>query len=125
MFVPFVYFGAKDMAFHFRGRKVSITEHVLHLGIGLTQAMLFVQALRGNVVLMFVALGMFLVTGSIDEYTFHRFPLSRHTDSAKRRLRCNIAHGFDVDVAVIEHQACLLRAGAFKQSTLRQKVSDL
>ena len=87
LFVPFVYFGGKDMAFHFRGRKVSITEHVLHLGIGITQAMLFVQALRGNVVLMFVALGMFLVTGSIDEYIFHRALPAEESDlHAKEHL---------------------------------------
>jgi hypothetical protein len=28
--LPFIYYGAKDTAFHFRGRKVSLTEQVLH-----------------------------------------------------------------------------------------------
>jgi hypothetical protein len=71
-FLPFVYFGIKDNAFHFRGRKVSRTEHVLHLGIGLTQAMLFVQAVNADLMRMFVALGLFMVSGAVDEYIFHR-----------------------------------------------------
>lgn len=71
-FLPFVYFGVKDNAFHFRGRKVSRTEHILHFGIGMTQAMLFVQAISGDLILMFVALAMFVISGAIDEYIFHR-----------------------------------------------------
>ena len=71
-FLPFAFFGWKDNSFHFRGRRVSITEHILHVGIGVTQAIIFIQALRGNLILMFLGLGMLIVTGSIDEYIFHR-----------------------------------------------------
>jgi hypothetical protein len=45
-FVPFVYYAAKDTAFHFRGRKVSLTEHILHASIGLALAIMFAHALR-------------------------------------------------------------------------------
>ena len=72
LFAPFAYFGLKDNSFHFRGRRVSLTEHLLHLGIGVTQAMILVQAIKGNFVLMFVALGLLAISGSADEYVFHR-----------------------------------------------------
>jgi hypothetical protein len=71
-FLPFVYFGVKDNAFHFRGRKVSRTEHILHFGIGATEAMLFTQALAGNTPLMFASLFLFMISGGVDEYIFHR-----------------------------------------------------
>ena len=35
-FLPFLYYAAKDNAFHFKGRKVSRTEHILHAAIGLS-----------------------------------------------------------------------------------------
>ena len=72
LFVPFAYFGLKDNAFHFRGRRVSISEHILHLAIGLAQVMMLAQAINGNFVMLFVALGLLAVIGSIDEYIFHR-----------------------------------------------------
>ena len=72
LFAPFAFFGLKDNSFHFRGRRVSVTEHVLHLGIGMTQVMMLVQAIKGNFVLLFVALGLMAIAGSADEYVFHR-----------------------------------------------------
>src|SRR3954462_4427640 len=71
-FIPFVVFGAKDNAFHFRGRKVSVSEHLLHVAIGITQAMIFVQALRGNFIGLFAILLLLMIAGGIDEYIFHR-----------------------------------------------------
>lgn len=71
-FVPFAYFGLKDNAFHFRGRKVTLTEHILHGGIGMAQAIILVQALRGNLLMMFIGLGLLSVAGAVDEYIFHR-----------------------------------------------------
>jgi hypothetical protein len=70
-FLPFAYFGWKDNAFHFRGRRVPVTEHILHFGIGLTQAIILIQALKGNFVMLFVALGLLTISGSADEYIFH------------------------------------------------------
>jgi hypothetical protein len=72
LFAPFAFFGLKDNSFHFRGRRVSVTEHVLHLGIGMTQVMMLVQAIKGNFVLLFIALGLMAIAGSVDEYVFHR-----------------------------------------------------
>ncbi len=71
-FLPFVYYGAKDTAFHFRGRKVSRTEHILHGAIGLVLAILFAHALMAHHLIVVCALLIFVVAGSLDEYIFHR-----------------------------------------------------
>ena len=34
--LPYLYYGTKDNLYHFRGRRVSLVEHVLHLGVGVT-----------------------------------------------------------------------------------------
>ena len=34
-FLPFLYYATLDGAFHFRGRRVSLAEHVIHLVLGL------------------------------------------------------------------------------------------
>ena len=71
-FLPFLYYGAKDTAFHFRGRKVSLTEHIVHAAIGLVLVILFAHALRGDHWIVVASLVIFAVAGSIDEYIFHR-----------------------------------------------------
>jgi hypothetical protein len=71
-FLPFAYFGVKDNAFHFRGRQVSLSEHFLHFGIGMAQAIILVQALRRNLLMMFVGMALLSVAGAIDEYIYHR-----------------------------------------------------
>ena len=71
-FLPFLYYAAKDSVFHLRGRKVSLTEHVLHGAIGLVLAILFAHALMAHHVIVLGALIMFAAAGSIDEYIFHR-----------------------------------------------------
>src|SRR5262245_7944901 len=71
-FIPFLYYGAKDNVFHFRGRKVSRSEHLLHAVIGLTLAIMFVHALQGHHLVVLGALLLFVVGGSVDEYIYHR-----------------------------------------------------
>jgi protein-S-isoprenylcysteine O-methyltransferase Ste14 len=71
-FLPFVYYGARDTAFHFRGRKVTRTEHILHAAIGLVLAIMFSHALMAHHLIVLAALVLFVVTGSVDEYIFHR-----------------------------------------------------
>ena len=71
-FLPFLYFGFRDTMFHFRGRRVSVAEHLLHLGVGVALAILFTQALYANYAGLLGALLLFLLAGGIDEYIFHR-----------------------------------------------------
>ena len=86
-FLPFVYYGVRDTAFHFRGRKVSLTEHVLHAAIGLVLAMMFAHALRGNHWIVVGAMVIFAVAGAVDEYIFHRgIPAEESDLHAKEHL---------------------------------------
>jgi hypothetical protein len=71
-FLPFLYYAAKDNAFHFKGRKVSRTEHILHAAIGLSLVVVFSQAIAGHHWAMVGGLVIFGLGGSIDEYIFHR-----------------------------------------------------
>jgi hypothetical protein len=71
-FLPFLYYGAKDTMFHFRGRKVSRTEHILHAAIGMVLAIMFAHALMAHHLVVLGALALFVVAGGVDEYIFHR-----------------------------------------------------
>ena len=70
-FLPFLYYGTKDNLFHFRGRKVSRTEHLLHAAIGLTLAIMFAHALMAHHLVVLGALLLFALAGGLDEYIFH------------------------------------------------------
>jgi len=86
-FLPFVYYAGKDTAFHFRGRKVSLTEHILHAAIGIVLLILFTHALMGHHLVVLGALILFVVTGGIDEYIFHRSIPAEESDlHAKEHL---------------------------------------
>src|SRR5260221_13584884 len=86
-FLPFVYYGAKDNAFHFRGRKVSWTEHILHAVIGLVLALVFAHALMAHHLIVLAALVLFVVAGGVDEYIFHRgIPAEESDLHAKEHL---------------------------------------
>ena len=86
-FLPFIYYGAKDTAFHFRGRKVSVTEHLLHAAIGLVLAVMFTHALMAHHLVVLGALVIFVVAGGVDEYIFHRgIPAEESDLHAKEHL---------------------------------------
>ncbi|KAA5541779.1 hypothetical protein FYK55_16335 [Roseiconus nitratireducens] len=86
-FLPFLYYASKDNAFHFRGRRVTMAEHLLHLAIGVTLFLVFAQAVLGNLVLMTVALILFLIAGAVDEYVWHRgIPAEESDLHAKEHL---------------------------------------
>ena len=86
-FLPFVYYAGKDTAFHFRGRKVSLTEHILHAAIGIVLLILFTHALMGHHLVVLGALVLFAITGGIDEYIFHHdIPAQESNLHAKEHL---------------------------------------
>src|SRR5262249_21601553 len=86
-FVPFLYYGGKDTVFHFRGRKVSLTEHILHAAIGTVLLILFTHALMAHHLVVLGALVLFVVAGGIDEYIFHRgIPAEESDLHAKEHL---------------------------------------
>jgi len=71
-FLPFLYYGAKDTMFHFRGRKVSRTEHTIHAAIGVALAIMFSHALMAHHLVVLGALVLFVIVGGVDEYIYHR-----------------------------------------------------
>jgi len=86
-FLPFLYYGGKDTAFHFRGRKVSLTEHLLHVAIGVVLLILFTHALMAHHLVVLCALMVFVIAGGLDEYIFHRgIPAEESDLHAKEHL---------------------------------------
>jgi hypothetical protein len=114
-FIPFVIFGARDNAFHFRGRKVTISEHLLHLAIGITQAMIFVQAVRGNYIGLFAALLLLMVSGGIDEYIYHHDLPGEESDlHAKQHLALLIFIVITVSATYLESNHWQLPTAIFQ-----------
>jgi len=86
-FLPFLFFAAKDTSFHFRGRIVSRTEHLLHLAIGIVLAIMFTHSLMSHHLVVVGALMLFVVAGGVDEYIFHRdIPAEESDLHAKEHL---------------------------------------
>ena len=71
-FLPFLYYATLDGIFHFRGRRVSLSEHVIHVVIGLSLALVFTAAVMANQPVMLGSLVAFLVSGGLDEFVWHR-----------------------------------------------------
>lgn len=116
-FIPFLHYGVKDNAFHFRGRKVTLTEHVLHFGIGVAQAIIFVQALRGDWAWMLAGVVLCLLAGAIDEYIFHRHLPGEESDlHAKQHLALLI-------FLIVATLANLTSSGLISSEKLREFVA--
>jgi len=78
--LPYLYYGGRDAVFHFRGRRVSLVEHLLHLVIAFTLGAAVILAFRGLQGRMLVALGAFIAAGALDEYVYHRHLPEAETD---------------------------------------------
>ena len=78
--LPYLYYGTKDNLYHFRGRRVSLVEHVLHLGVGITIVGAIASAYRGRMSAMIGGLLLFLVAGAVDEFVYHRGLPEHETD---------------------------------------------
>jgi uncharacterized membrane protein len=90
-FLPFVYYAGKDAVFHLRGRKVSASENILHLALGLVLAMLFSLALAGRHAAMVGALILFVAAGALDEFVYHRHIPGEESDlHAKEHLALTV-----------------------------------
>lgn len=86
-FLPFLYYGTKDTMFHFRGRKVSRPEHLLHAVVGLSLAIMFTHALQSHHGVVLGALLLFVIAGGVDEYVYHReIPAEESDLHAKEHL---------------------------------------
>lgn len=72
LLVPYVYFGGKDAVFHFRGRRVSPVEHILHLAIGVGAVAVVAAIFKGRGEVLPSSLALLLVGGALDEFVFHK-----------------------------------------------------
>lgn len=68
----FLYYAWKDNAYHFKGRKVTRGEHLLHLALGLILAGLITAAFRVDHPRLMVFGGLFALAGAADEFGYHR-----------------------------------------------------
>ena len=71
-FLPFAMYAWRDHQFHFRGRRVSATEHALHAMIGLSLILVVSAAVSANTMAMAGGLIAFMMVGAVDEYVWHR-----------------------------------------------------
>ena len=78
--MPYLYYGTKDNLYHFRGRRVTLTEHLLHVGVGITMLGAIVNAFRGRIAELIGCLLLFIVVGVIDEFIYHRGLPEHETD---------------------------------------------
>ncbi len=88
-FLPFLYYAAKDNSFHFHGRQVSLTEHLLHLVIGLALLVVVTHAVLGNTSIMMIGLLLFLAAGcSTNTFGIAEFPRSNRICTPRSILLC-------------------------------------
>lgn len=85
--LPFVHFAIRDNVYHFRLRRVSRAEHLLHLLIGLSLAVVIGNAFLGRLSLLAFGLVLFTLGGALDEYVYHReLPAAESDVHAKQHL---------------------------------------
>ena len=70
--LPYALFGASDLVFHARHRRVQGPERLAHATIGLALLTVVPQAYLGGRGLVLAGLVLFVTARAIDEYVFHR-----------------------------------------------------
>jgi hypothetical protein len=85
--LPFSWYAIRDQILHVTVRKVSIAENVIHALLAVFLTVVIVRAFLFQTKWMAIALLLFVVTGAVDEYVFHRrIPESEHDVHAKEHF---------------------------------------
>ncbi len=71
-FLPFAWFAWLDTRYHLSTRKPGGPENLVHLGLGVCQLGLLVNAIRADLRFELFALAGIAVLGGLDEFGFHR-----------------------------------------------------
>lgn len=71
-FLPFAWFAYRDTRYHLGARKPGNAENLVHLGLGVAQIALLVNAIRADLRFELFALGGIALLGAVDEFGFHR-----------------------------------------------------
>ena len=69
---PYVFFGIRDVLHHKHHRKVTLTERLLHLCLGLTLTIILSHAYLGHIDVVIPGLILFVGIRAADEFIFHR-----------------------------------------------------
>lgn len=70
--LPYAYYGGKDNLFHFRGRTVSMTEHLLHLAVGVGAFSMIGGLFMAQRPPVVRGAAVLLAAGALDEFVFHK-----------------------------------------------------
>jgi hypothetical protein len=83
----FLVYAYRDHRLHLAARRVSVSEHALHVVLGLSLFAVTGPAFLGRIHRMTIALAVFFVFGCIDEFAFHRdIPGEESSVHAKEHL---------------------------------------
>ena len=77
---PYVYFGIRDVLHHKHHRRVSLTERLLHLTLGLTLTIVIPHAYLGHINVVIPGIVLFVTARVFDEFIFHRNLAAAETD---------------------------------------------
>jgi hypothetical protein len=69
---PYVYFGVRDVLHHKQHRRVTLTERLLHLSLGLTLVIVIPHAYLGHLDIVIPGVSIFVMARVFDEFVFHR-----------------------------------------------------
>jgi hypothetical protein len=69
---PFIYYASIDNLYHFRLRRVSLTEHLLHLLLFFILIGSIRGAYQGKMTPWLFGIALYALVGSLDEFIFHR-----------------------------------------------------
>jgi len=69
---PYLYFGIRDVLHHKHYRKVSFTERLLHITLGIALTIIISHAYAGHFEVVIAGFLIFVTARALDEFAFHR-----------------------------------------------------
>ena len=69
---PYLYFGIRDVLHHKHHRKVSGTERLVHVTLGIALTIIISHAYAGHFEVMIAGFLLFVTVRAFDEFVFHR-----------------------------------------------------
>ena len=69
---PYLYFGIRDVLHHQHHRKVSLTEQLLHITLGIALMIIISHAYAGHFEVVTAGFFLFVMARALDEFAFHQ-----------------------------------------------------
>lgn len=70
--LPYLYFSFLDNSYHLKLRTVRLPEHLIHFFIFISVSTVIYNAFTLQFVKFYIALGFYVLFGSLDEFLFHK-----------------------------------------------------